>query len=86
MKLPAILALWGGTAVIVILSLFPPWYVVQLPVNGQTVVYVDQGHALIFDPPRMPNGCPFVNLTALVPLWVAAGSLTLAAVVTLNRE
>ncbi len=86
MRLPAIVALWIGIAVLVILSLTPPWYSAQMVVNGNFNAYIDGGHNFILNPPRMPNACPFVDLSRLVPMWVAVASITLGAVVTLNKQ
>lgn len=89
----ALIALWVGVGLIVVMGLFPPWVAYtfrtgDVPMSGGPLTYYR--HHFLLNPPETIGGSPgqyaFIDLSRLIVRWVLVGSVTLALVLTLNRR
>lgn len=93
MKTRALIALWVGVGLMVLMGLFPPWLVYtyrtgnDMPMPGMPLS--SYGYAFLFNPPwtlgSRPGQYAFVDLSRLIVQWVVVASVTVALVLTLNR-
>jgi hypothetical protein len=92
MKACALIALWVGVGLMLLMGLYPPWVVYtyrtgDMPMSGGPLS--SYGHAFLFNPPwtlgSRPGQYAFVDLSRLIVQWVVVASVTVALVLTLNR-
>lgn len=94
LKTRALMALWIGVGLVVVMGIYPPWVAYtfktgdkNMPMAGAPVVYY--GHHFLLEPPMTlgsPGQYAFIDLSRLIVQWVLVGAATLALVVTLNRR